>query len=221
MVTEQDSLQHIVGDGSTVDSNERFFTSVGILTSRGGKTSHAAVVARGMGKPCIVGCSDLKIDYNDRKCFTNGKTINEGDTITIDGSSGAVFLGEIPTIEPKMTDDFRTILNWAQKIKKIGGSISLILAPNPDILEYVARLPKSPFCVGFAAETENLEKNAEAKRSKKKIPLLAANLAQDAIGSDESALILFDDKGKHPLPKAPKIVQARRLIKHISLLYKK
>ena len=97
-----------------------FFTSVGILTSRGGKTSHAAVVARGMGKPCIVGCSDLKIDYNDRKCFTNGKTINEGDTITIDGSSGAVFLGEIPTIEPKMTDDFKTILNWAQKIKKIG-----------------------------------------------------------------------------------------------------
>ncbi|KAG2472192.1 MAG: Pyruvate, phosphate dikinase [Nitrosopumilales archaeon] len=97
-----------------------FFTSVGILTSRGGKTSHAAVVARGMGKPCIVGCSDLKIDYNDRKCFANGKTINEGDIITIDGSSGAVFLGEIPTIEPKMTDDFKTILNWAQKIKKIG-----------------------------------------------------------------------------------------------------
>ncbi len=97
-----------------------FFTSVGILTSRGGKTSHAAVVARGMGKPCIVGCSDLKIDYDDRKCFTNGKTITEGDTITIDGSSGAVFLGEIPTIEPKMTDDFKTILNWAQKIKKIG-----------------------------------------------------------------------------------------------------
>jgi len=117
--------------------------------------------------------------------------------------------------------DFLPIKITKQKIKKIGGSISLILAPNPDILEYVARLPKSPFCVGFAAETENLEKNAEAKRRKKKIPLLAANLAQDAIGSDESALILFDDKGKHPLPKAPKIVQARRLIKHISLLYKK
>ncbi len=108
-----------------------------------------------------------------------------------------------------------------QKIKKVGGSMSLKLTPNPDILEYVAGLPKSPFCVGFAAETENLEKNAEAKRRKKKIPLIAANLAQDTIGSDESELILFDDKGKHPLPKAPKIVQARRLIKHISLLYKK
>ena len=108
-----------------------------------------------------------------------------------------------------------------QKIKKVGGSMSLKLTPNPDILEYVAGLPKSPFCVGFAAETENLEKNAENKRRKKKIPLIAANLAQDTIGSDESELILFDDKGKHPLPKAPKIVQARRLIKHISLLYKK
>lgn len=108
-----------------------------------------------------------------------------------------------------------------QKIKKDGRSMSLKLTPNPDILEYVAGLPKSPFCVGFAAETENLEKNAENKRRKKKIPLIAANLAQDTIGSDESALILFDDKGKHPLPKAPKIVQARRLIKHISLLYKK
>ncbi len=108
-----------------------------------------------------------------------------------------------------------------QKIKKVGGSMSLKLTPNPDILEYVAGLPKSPFCVGFAAETENLEKNSEDKRRKKKIPLIAANLAQDTIGSDESELILFDDKGKHPLPKAPKIVQARRLIKHISLLYKK
>jgi phosphopantothenoylcysteine decarboxylase/phosphopantothenate--cysteine ligase len=117
--------------------------------------------------------------------------------------------------------DFLPIKINKQKIKKVGGSISLTLAPNPDILEYAAGLPKSPFCVGFAAETENLEKNAEAKRRKKKIPLLAANLAQDVIGSDESALILFDDKGKHPLPKAPKIVQARRLIKHISLLYKK
>ncbi len=119
-----------------------------------------------------------------------------------------------------VTDFLPTKIN-KQKIKKVGGSMSLKLTPNPDILEYVAGLPKSPFCVGFAAETENLEKNAEDKRRKKKIPLIAANLAQDTIGSDESALILFDDKGKHPLPKAPKIVQARRLIKHISLLYKK
>ena len=97
-----------------------FFESVGILTSRGGKTSHAAVVARGMGKPCIVGCSDMKID-NDKKIATMGdKIFHEGDTITIDGSTGKVYLGEIPSIEPKMTQDFKTILEWSQKIKKLG-----------------------------------------------------------------------------------------------------
>ena len=97
-----------------------FFESVGILTSRGGKTSHAAVVARGMGKPCIVGCSDLRIDYENKQCNVDGKIVHEGDAITIDGSTGSVYLGEIPTIEPKITEDFKIILEWAQKIKQIG-----------------------------------------------------------------------------------------------------
>jgi len=97
-----------------------FFASVGILTSRGGKTSHAAVVARGMGKPCIVGCSDMKIDYASKKFQVDNNTVHEGDVITIDGSDGRVFIGEVPTIEPKITDDFRTILNWAEKTKRLG-----------------------------------------------------------------------------------------------------
>jgi len=94
-----------------------FFSSLAILTSRGGKTSHAAVVARGMGKPCVVGCSELKIDYDAKKCQANGRTINEGDSITVDGSSGIIFIGKVPTIEPKITEDFKTILNWAQKVQ--------------------------------------------------------------------------------------------------------
>ena len=97
-----------------------FFESAGILTSRGGKTSHAAVVARGMGKPCIVGCSEMKINYDQKTATVSDVVIKEGDSITIDGSSGNVFLGEIPTIEPKITQDFKTILDWAQKAKKIG-----------------------------------------------------------------------------------------------------
>lgn len=117
--------------------------------------------------------------------------------------------------------DYRAASISKQKIKKTGGDITLELTPNPDILEYVANLPKPPFCVGFAAETENLERNAALKRRGKKLPLLAANLAQDAIGSDESALVLFDDEGEHPLLKAPKIVQAQRLIQHIAALYEK
>jgi len=97
-----------------------FFESVGILTSRGGKTSHAAVVARGMGKPCIVGCSTLKIDNENKQCSVDGKIIQEGDAITIDGSSGNVYIGNIPTIEPEVTSDFKQILGWSQKAKKIG-----------------------------------------------------------------------------------------------------
>ncbi|TBR10744.1 MAG: pyruvate, phosphate dikinase [Candidatus Nitrosotenuis sp.] len=97
-----------------------FFASVGILTSRGGKTSHAAVVARGMGKPCIVGCSDLKINPETKQASVGNLTIHDGDSITIDGSIGDVYMGEVPTIEPQITDDFRTVLEWAQKAKKIG-----------------------------------------------------------------------------------------------------
>ena len=117
--------------------------------------------------------------------------------------------------------DFLPANNSNQKIKRTSSNISLLLAPNPDILEFVAKTPKPPFCVGFAAETENLEENAEAKRRRKEIPLLAANLVPNAINSDKSELLLLDDNGKHLLPEAPKIEQARHLIKHASLLYKK
>jgi len=97
-----------------------FFTAVGILTSRGGKTSHAAVVARGMGKPCIVGCTDIRIDYSANQFLVNGKVVREGESVTIDGSAGTVYTGEIPTVEPKLTDEFRTVLEWAEKFKKLG-----------------------------------------------------------------------------------------------------
>lgn len=117
--------------------------------------------------------------------------------------------------------DYRVVNTSKQKIKKTEDNLTLVLTPNPDILKYVVNMRKAPFCVGFAAETENLEKNAESKRRNKKLPLLIANKAQDAIGSDESALILLDDEGKKYLAKAPKIDQARHIINHISLLYKK
>ena len=95
-----------------------FFSSEGILTSSGGKSSHAAIVSRGMGKSCIVGCSDLKIEIN--KCKANGTIVKEMDTITIDGTTGVVFIGNVPTVKPKKTKDFETILGLAQKIKKLG-----------------------------------------------------------------------------------------------------
>ena len=97
-----------------------FFSSEGILTSLGGKSSHAAIVSRGMGKPCIVGCTELKVDYDKRKCIASGITILEGDTITIDGSTGIVYAGVVPTVAPQVTKDFETILTWAQKAKRLG-----------------------------------------------------------------------------------------------------
>ena len=97
-----------------------FFSAEGILTSLGGKSSHAAIVSRGMGKPCIVGCAELKIDYDNNTCTANGMTIKENDMISIDGSTGTIFIGEVPTVEPKVTKDFQTILSWAQNAKQLG-----------------------------------------------------------------------------------------------------
>jgi len=97
-----------------------FFSAEGILTSLGGKSSHAAIVSRGMGKPCIVGCAELKIDYDNNTCTANGITIKENDMISIDGSIGTILIGEVPTVEPKVTKDFQTILSWAQNAKQLG-----------------------------------------------------------------------------------------------------
>ena len=97
-----------------------FFSAEGILTSLGGKSSHAAIVSRGMGKPCIVGCAELKINYENNTCTANGITVKENEMVSIDGSVGTVFIGEVPTVEPKVTKDFQTILSWAQNTKQLG-----------------------------------------------------------------------------------------------------
>ncbi len=102
------------------------------------------------------------------------------------------------------------------KIKKSDGMPAFELEQNPDILAGVAALERPPFCVGFAAETENMREHAQAKRRKKRVPLLAANLAQHAFGRDDNALTLFEDSGETVLQRAPKIVLARQLVRHIA-----
>jgi phosphopantothenoylcysteine decarboxylase / phosphopantothenate---cysteine ligase len=114
--------------------------------------------------------------------------------------------------------DYRPKEAKPHKLKKGAGAVMLELQANPDILATVAARKRPPFCVGFAAETENLEAYADAKRKRKKLPLLAANLAQHAFGADDNQLILFDDQGRHELPRAPKLVLARQLIAHIAKL---
>ncbi|MFZ2523829.1 MAG: bifunctional phosphopantothenoylcysteine decarboxylase/phosphopantothenate--cysteine ligase CoaBC [Candidatus Ferrigenium altingense] len=115
--------------------------------------------------------------------------------------------------------DYRVAQPSEQKIKKSAATLTLELVPNPDILAYVAGLPKPPFCVGFAAESENLAEYAEQKRRVKNVPLLVGNLAQQAIGSDDNELVLFDDSGSHVLPRADKLTLARLLMQHIAQRY--
>jgi pyruvate, orthophosphate dikinase len=93
--------------------------AVGILTSRGGMTSHAAVVARGMGKCCVAGAGDLHIDVKTRTISVNGSQIKEGDILTIDGSTGEVILGEVPTVKPEMSGDFGILMEWADEHRRM------------------------------------------------------------------------------------------------------
>ncbi|NOQ76278.1 MAG: pyruvate, phosphate dikinase [Methylococcaceae bacterium] len=96
-----------------------FFAAQGILTSRGGKTSHAAVVARGMGKACIAGAEDILIDVKSRTAIVGDVHLREGDIITIDGSSGFIFQGEIPTTPPEFSIELQTLLSWADEISEL------------------------------------------------------------------------------------------------------
>jgi len=96
-----------------------FFASKGILTSRGGKTSHAAVVARGMGKPCVAGAEGIEVDTRKRQAHVGEHLLHEGDTITIDGGNGNVYLGEVPTLEPKFSDELQTLLQWADAVARL------------------------------------------------------------------------------------------------------
>ena len=116
--------------------------------------------------------------------------------------------------------DYRVAQPSSQKIKKSGANLTLELVPNPDILAHVASLDNPPFCVGFAAESENLAEYAAQKRIAKKLPLLVGNIAQHAIGSDDNELILFDDRGAHPLPRADKLTLARLLMQHVEQRYR-
>jgi pyruvate,orthophosphate dikinase len=92
----------------------------GILTSRGGMTSHAAVVARGMGKPCVCGAGDLVIDYGRRRLSVGTIEVGGGEVITIDGSRGEIILGAVPTVDPKLSGDFATLMSWADKRRRLG-----------------------------------------------------------------------------------------------------
>jgi phosphopantothenoylcysteine decarboxylase / phosphopantothenate---cysteine ligase len=116
--------------------------------------------------------------------------------------------------------DYRVDKPRRQKIKKTEqDQLKLQLVPNPDILAWVATRPQPPFCVGFAAESRNLDTYADEKRRRKKVQLMVANLAQKAIGADDNEVMLLDDTGTRTFARAPKVVIARQLVAHIAKLF--
>lgn len=109
----------LVRPETTPDDIHGMVASEAIVTSRGGMTSHAAVVARGMGKACIAGCEALKISISDREFSAGETTVKEGEIVTVDGSTGDIILGDIPRIEPELSEEFRLLLSWADNVKRL------------------------------------------------------------------------------------------------------
>lgn len=123
----------LVRTETTPDDIHGIVPAQGVLTSRGGMTSHAAVVARGMGKPCVCGCEAIKIDYEARLFRVGDLVVKEGDLISIDGATGQVILGEVPLVEPELGEEFQTLLAWADEVKVLG------VRANADTPEDAAR----------------------------------------------------------------------------------
>ncbi|CAI06563.1 Phosphopantothenoylcysteine synthetase/decarboxylase [Aromatoleum aromaticum EbN1] len=112
--------------------------------------------------------------------------------------------------------DYRPLSAAEHKVKKSSTELTLTLTPNPDILAEVAARPDAPFCVGFAAESRELDAYAEGKRRAKRLPMLVGNLVQDGLGSDDNQVILYDDAGRHPQPRAAKTVVAQKIVEHLA-----
>ncbi len=117
--------------------------------------------------------------------------------------------------------DYRPAEAAVHKLKKSDAAIHLELVPNPDILAEVAALPQPPFCVGFAAESRDLDAYAEGKRRAKRLPMLVGNLLDNGLGGDENTVVIFDEEGRHPLPRAPKTFVARQIVERIAHLLPK
>src|SRR5882672_6774523 len=109
----------LVGWETSPDDIHGMIQAKGVLTAHGGMTSHAAVVARGMGKPCVAGCEGLTIDADTKTIRLGGHELHEGDTITIDGGTGRVIVGEVPLVPPKINEDFETVLGWADDVRRL------------------------------------------------------------------------------------------------------
>ncbi len=166
----------LVREETKPDDIHGFFASQGILTSRGGRTSHAAVVARSMGKPCVSGCEAIQINDADKEAVIAGMTFREGDVVTIDGTTGNVYPGRVPTIEPEFVEDLLLLLEWADEIAE------LRVMANADTPEGVAKSKKYG-AVGIGlCRTERMFNQPE------RLPVVQEMILSDTTEEREAAL---------------------------------
>jgi pyruvate,orthophosphate dikinase len=156
---------------TTPDDIHGLIQASGILTAHGGMTSHAAVVARGMGKPCVAGCEGLSIDLEARTVTVGGQQLSEGDMLTIDGGTGEVIVGEVPLVPPQINEDFETILGWADEVRR------LKVRANADTPEDAAKARE------FGAEGIGLCRTEHMFMAEDRLPLVREMIL--ASGEDE------------------------------------
>jgi pyruvate,orthophosphate dikinase len=153
-----------------------FFVSEAILTSRGGKTSHAAVVARGMGKPCVAGAAGIEVDVMARRAHIGDVVIKEGDIITLDGTSGSVYLGEVATVEAEFSEELKTLLSWADERAR------LTVMANADVPEDAERALKYGAMGIGLCRTERMFNAAE------RLPIVLEMIVSDTLEQRQAAL---------------------------------
>jgi len=166
----------LVRNETTPDDIHGIVYAQGVLTSRGGMTSHAAVVARGMGKPCVCGCEEIKIDIKKQRFTVNELVVKEGDIITIDGATGKVMLGEVPMIEPTLSDEFETLLKWADDTK------TLSVRANADTPQDAAKARE------FGAEGIGLCRTEHMFMAGERLPIVQQMILAENLADREKAL---------------------------------
>ena len=161
---------------TTPDDIHGLLQAQGVLTAHGGMTSHAAVVARGMGKPCVAGCEGLSIDVAARRAVLNGHELGEEDMLTIDGGTGRVILGEVPLVPPQINEDFETILGWADGLRR------LRVRANADTPEDAAKARE------LGAEGIGLCRTEHMFMAEDRLPVMREMILADSVEGRRSAL---------------------------------
>jgi pyruvate,orthophosphate dikinase len=166
----------LVRTETTPDDIHGILYAQGILTSRGGMTSHAAVVARGMGKPCVCGCEALQIDYDNNEFKVGDLTVKLGDIISIDGATGNVILGTVPMIDPGLSEEFKKLLEWADQIRSLG------VRANADTPEDAAKARE------FGAAGIGLTRTEHMFMAQERLPVVQEMILADSLREREHAL---------------------------------